>query len=181
MEQLIIEPNLKFVGFMITFVVGLFRFSLSIAEAVILEQNREWVSGCHQVWIQVLIMCVVGLVLTTFTLCGASTYFSEEKNSDRCDCRVGLLHLISFGVSIWIQDTHHNISNECRQSYEEHAPTLWKMFFVEFIVFWASIALLVFINMIVFIVYFLLKKCGCLKSNIQPSAIPVETIAENRV
>jgi len=120
---------------------GLFRFSLSIAEAITLSHDSRLQGSCSQVWIQVLVMCVIGLVLNTFTLCGTLPYILTELQIQPPSNRGELMQLGGLGVHIWIQYTYFNISDTCRASYQENASTLWSMFLIEWVMFWVYLGL----------------------------------------
>ena len=155
----------------IILVFGLFRFCLSITEAITLNQYSELKNGCNQVWIQVLVMCVIGLVLNTCTLCGTLPFILDELNIESRSTRGELIHLGGLGVNIWIQYTYFNISDSCRSSYQEYAPALWTLFFIEWIMFYVYIGLGVLA-----ILTMCCGVCSIMTTNIQKRAIAADNV-----
>ena len=115
------------------FQLTLFELCVGVSEAVFLHKYRQFSNQCQNVWILVLVSCILNISISVsaitiplLTICDVTTYFKcISKNKKMSDnIVIQLIHLIPVGfmmLTVWI---YQNISKPCYDFWESNANEL---------------------------------------------------------
>ena len=117
--------------------------TLAIVEAIILSENINARSGCgNEVWGAVLACCIVHTIafIVNFTLVMLLLINYEKYKNTR---KIGLkLAVLGLSAAIWTLIAYYNADSTCVDFYKTNHPDLWKMLFVECILFYVVCGLI---------------------------------------
>jgi hypothetical protein len=112
-------------------------WTLAIVEAIILSESTSARYGCgNQIWGAVLACCIVhvigGIVNFTLTMLLLTNY-EKHKNTQGTSL---LLAVLGLTVAVWALVAYYSADSACAEFYRVNYVDLWKMLFVECVLFY---------------------------------------------
>jgi hypothetical protein len=127
----------------------IFVLIIGIIEAVALNRSSEYKNGCYDMWIAMLITCVINFLCVIGIPCAIITAMNSDNKSSSSG---GCISVIALVAKIWIiviWFSLHNSDNHdkhCYHTYASKYPLLLSMLDLEFVMFWIELALIVIVS-----------------------------------